>query len=86
MSVGGTMAGSDYDGDQYFVCWDQKLIPSKEVKPYRYPSCKPKTQTNPVTQKQLIDYFVNFDRHIVSRINARYLEFATYSQSGVQCP
>jgi len=24
-----TISGSDYDGDQYFVCWDQNLIPRK---------------------------------------------------------
>lgn len=28
------IAGSDYDGDQYFVCWDKFLIPKLTAKPY----------------------------------------------------
>jgi hypothetical protein len=35
--LGSTISGSDYDGDEYFVCWDQNLIPKKEIKPYSYP-------------------------------------------------
>ena len=29
LPLGTTIAGSDYDGDQYFVCWDQNLIPKR---------------------------------------------------------
>ena len=27
--VATTISGSDYDGDKYFICWDQNLIPKK---------------------------------------------------------
>lgn len=34
------IAGSDLDGDQYFVCWDKRVIPPRVVPPYGYPSFK----------------------------------------------
>lgn len=29
-------SGSDLDGDIYFVCWDQELIPPRQVEPMDY--------------------------------------------------
>ncbi|KAI3880226.1 hypothetical protein MKW92_051043, partial [Papaver armeniacum] len=29
-------SGSDLDGDVYFVCWDQELIPLRQVEPMDY--------------------------------------------------
>ena len=79
------MSGSDYDGDKYFVCWDQNLIPKKEVKPYTYPMTGAKKKNSAVTQSDLINYFVHFDRTIVSRINNRFLSHASISKQGVCC-
>ena len=83
--VATTISGSDYDGDQYFVCWDQNLIPNHEEKPFNYPMTVAKKKTTKVTQDDLINYFVNFDRTIVGKINNRYLSFATISPEGVRC-
>ena len=53
------IAGSDLDGDQYFVCWDKDLIVLCVAKPYDYPSeVTPDTSDN-VTQDALIDNFSN---------------------------
>ncbi|KAH0675158.1 hypothetical protein KY285_022959 [Solanum tuberosum] len=30
-------SGSDLDGDIYFVCWDQDMIPPRQVQPMEYP-------------------------------------------------
>lgn len=32
------IAGSDLDGDQYFVCWDERLVPPRVAAPYDYPA------------------------------------------------
>ena len=53
------IAGSDLDGDQYFVCWDKDLIVLCVAKPYDYPlEVTPDTSDN-VTQDAPIDYFSN---------------------------
>ena len=84
--VGSTMAGSDYDGDQYFVCWDQDLIPKYEKSPYNYPETTlSKLKREKITQEDLIDYFVNYDRFIVGKINNRFIDFANTSNLGVEC-
>eukprot|EP00978_Attheya_sp_CCMP212_P042524 scaffold260436_cov51-Attheya_sp.AAC.2 len=52
------IAGSDLDGDQYFVCWDRRLIPPNTRPPYDYPAYE---NANTVAPKQnaaaLVDYF-----------------------------
>lgn len=50
MSGGGRVptaltCSGDLDGDLYFVCWDENLIPPREVEPAIYADCagtKPK--------------------------------------------
>lgn len=45
----------------------------------------PKKKNGVVTQTDLINYFVNFDRTIVGSIDHRFRSFATASKKGVRC-
>jgi hypothetical protein len=60
--------GSDLDGDQYFVSWDQALIPRQVVPPYSYPSSKEKSLPV-VTQNDIIDSFCRYNVSLVGKID-----------------
>ena len=53
------IAGSDLDGDEYFVCWDEKLIPPHIGKPYSFPSVEAHP-SDKVTRAMMLDYFSSF--------------------------
>lgn len=52
------IAGSDLDGDQYFVTWDEDLIISSPKEPYDYPSTEATGTT--VTREMMIDFFARY--------------------------
>ncbi|CAC5394057.1 unnamed protein product [Mytilus coruscus] len=49
-------AGSDLDGDMFFVCWDENLIPPVTRQPYDYPAAQSKPE-GCVTVEKVISYF-----------------------------
>uniref|UniRef100_A0A0G4FYX3 Uncharacterized protein n=1 Tax=Chromera velia CCMP2878 TaxID=1169474 RepID=A0A0G4FYX3_9ALVE len=51
------VAGSDLDGDQFFVCWDPRLIPPRVSPAYTYPSADVQPLVGGVTLQALADYF-----------------------------
>uniref|UniRef100_A0A0G4F372 RNA-directed RNA polymerase n=1 Tax=Chromera velia CCMP2878 TaxID=1169474 RepID=A0A0G4F372_9ALVE len=73
------LSGSDLDGDQYFVCWDERLLPTAtnyEAAEFYKPKPKPKAampvasrryEGNTMTdkKKQLTDFFVNYIKYDV---------------------
>ncbi|XP_052769817.1 uncharacterized protein LOC128209691 [Mya arenaria] len=67
------IAGSDLDGDQFFVCWDEALIPNKTRPPYDYPSISAKPQ-GAITHEKVISYFSkqNETRKLIGRVNKLY--------------
>eukprot|EP01084_Bolivina_argentea_P150423 262692_1 len=58
-----TMAGSDLDGDVYWITWDKQLLScfgdAKNEKPLLFPAPKPKIVSN-VTIDHLQDFFVDY--------------------------
>ncbi|GJM86772.1 hypothetical protein PR202_ga02662 [Eleusine coracana subsp. coracana] len=53
-------SGSDLDGDIYFVCWDQSLIPSRMVEPMDYSPAPTETLDHDVTIEEIEEYFANY--------------------------
>ena len=66
------IAGSDLDGDNYFVCWDKDLIPPHIAEPYDYPSVEA-PPSDGVTRDMLIDYFSS-QKNMMGKIN-NYFEY-----------
>ena len=68
------IAGSDLDGDEYFVCWDAALIPPRIFSPYAYPSIDaPPSDT--VTRTMMIDYFSSL-RDMMGKISNYFQHWA----------
>ena len=67
---------SDLDGDEYFVCWDQKLIPPKEHKPMKQTVNESKSnQKEDIKINDLIEEFSHSDSQM-GRINNLYMKWA----------
>ena len=78
------IAGSDLDGDQYFVCWDKDLVPPYTVDPYDYPSVEAHPSDS-VTREMMIDYFSG-QKNMMGKINTYYEYWADIDGPGCfQC-
>ncbi|KAJ0099031.1 hypothetical protein Patl1_19780 [Pistacia atlantica] len=53
-------SGSDLDGDNYFVCWDNDLIPPRQFPPMDYNAGPPKVLHRDVTIEDVEEYFIDF--------------------------
>ena len=75
------IAGSDLDGDQYFVCWDEGLIVPRVESPYSYPSEDAHETSENVTMEILIDYFAS-QRNNMGKIDSYYKYWANKEGAG----
>ena len=78
------IAGSDLDGDEYFVCWDEQLIPRKLREPYNYPPVENRN-TVAATREMMISYLSkqNQSSSMMGKINNQFQYFA--GLKGVNC-
>ena len=78
------IAGSDLDGDQYFVCWDEDLIVPCLKEPYDYPSVEAQPR-NKITRDALLYHFAgqNKQSSAMGKIDAYYKYWADIK--GVDC-
>ena len=78
------IAGSDLDGDKYFVCWDEQLIPRKLREPYSYPSVENRNIVT-ATRETTISYLSkqNQPSSMMGKINNNFQYFAALK--GVDC-
>ncbi|XP_066277875.1 uncharacterized protein [Branchiostoma lanceolatum] len=69
------IAGSDLDGDKFFVCWDPDLVPECEEKPLSYPGGEAAKKER-VSSDDLISVFANYNSRTVSRLNELFNRWA----------
>lgn len=71
-------SGGDLDGDLYFVCWDEKLIPSKTDTPMDYSARKRRRTDHDVTldeiQKFFVDYMTNDTLGVIATAHLVYAD------------
>ena len=75
------IAGSDLDGDQYFVCWDKDLVIPTTYEPYDYlPS-----DSKPTLQLKKLEYFSrqNEPSRTVGKIDTYFKYWA--DKKGIKC-
>ncbi|XP_057854773.1 probable RNA-dependent RNA polymerase 1 [Cryptomeria japonica] len=53
-------SGSDLDGDQYFVSWDESLIPPQQDQPMDYEAKPAEVLDHEVTIEEIQEYFANY--------------------------
>ena len=75
------IAGSDLDGDQYFVCWDEGLVVLHDKEPYSYPSEDAPELSDQITLDTLIDYFSS-QRNNMGTIDSYYKYWANKKGAG----
>ncbi|KAK6177765.1 hypothetical protein SNE40_015800 [Patella caerulea] len=82
--VSDEIAGSDLDGDKYFICWDKDLIPGRTQQPISNvtphpskPTPRQLESTKPVGQTDMIKFFSGFDNSKIGKFDKdfNYLEF-----------
>ncbi|WIA30050.1 hypothetical protein OEZ86_000145 [Tetradesmus obliquus] len=67
-------SGGDYDGDQFFICWDERLVPSKhqlqQPLDYSADADPAAPAAAAVDHGALIEYFAQYDPFILGRLNS----------------
>ncbi|KAL2515792.1 RNA-dependent RNA polymerase 2 [Forsythia ovata] len=53
-------SGGDLDGDQYFISWDENLIPARTVEPMDYTGRRPRIMDHDVTLEEIHRFFVDY--------------------------
>jgi len=79
------IAGSDLDGDEYFVSWDPFLIPQEIHEPYHYPAVESHS-TFSTTRDSIINYLSKQNQQslMMGKIDANFRYFAELK--GVSSP
>lgn len=75
------MSGGDLDGDRFFVCWDEELIPSETCEPIDYSKLQPALgiQKFERNNDQLIEYFSRYNNFSLGKLKNLYLYWARSS-------
>ena len=75
------MSGGDLDGDKFFVCWDNDLIPRTIHEPHFYPAAKEKPK-HIISHDDLIRYFARYNNASLGRVKNLYLDWVRASEKG----
>ena len=78
---------SDLDGDEYFVCWDEKLVPEQEQRPMATVVKEKVDKKDSVQICDVIEAFATNDA-IMGQVNntfMRWADFSPYGANSEQC-
>ncbi|KIK70231.1 hypothetical protein GYMLUDRAFT_150630 [Collybiopsis luxurians FD-317 M1] len=78
-------SGGDLDGDEYFVCWDPDLVPSKVFESYGYPPNREITQKT-ITRQDLARFFASYNNSGMAQTSALHNKWARYHPQGAMSP
>ncbi|KAK4144578.1 RNA dependent RNA polymerase-domain-containing protein [Dichotomopilus funicola] len=70
------MSGGDLDGDTFFVCWDNAIVPPHLSWPAQYPGVKERLQFKPITDDDRLEYFARYTNASLGRVKNLYLDWA----------
>ncbi|KAF8156601.1 RNA-directed RNA polymerase [Crassisporium funariophilum] len=77
-------SGGDLDGDEFFVCWDSDLVPSRVSESYDYPGNK-EFNKKEVTRADLAAHFASYNASGVAKVSALHAKWARSSPLGALC-
>ncbi|KDR76562.1 hypothetical protein GALMADRAFT_450547 [Galerina marginata CBS 339.88] len=77
-------SGGDLDGDEFFVCWDSDLIPTKISESYDYPGNK-EFNKGSITRTDLGAHFASYTSSGVARVSALHAKWTRSSPLGALC-
>lgn len=78
-------SGGDLDGDDYFVCWDPDLVPSRVVESYDYPGNKEHISKE-MKRSDLANHFASYSGASVARVAALHARWVRSSPKGALSP
>ncbi|KAJ2987432.1 hypothetical protein NUW58_g4511 [Xylaria curta] len=70
------MSGGDLDGDTFFVCWDEDLMPSKLSDPALYPAGPEPASFKSITDDDRLQFFAQYSSTSLGRVKNLYLDWA----------
>ncbi|KAJ3824830.1 RNA dependent RNA polymerase-domain-containing protein [Lentinula raphanica] len=74
-----------HEGDEYFVCWDPDIVPSRVFESYDYPPNKEITQKT-ITRQDLARYFAAYNSSGMAQTSALHNKWARYHPQGAMSP
>ena len=79
------MAGSDLDGDQYFVCWMDELIFKRDnYPPMEFPASEAKKLKRPVEVEDMVDYLkFSILNNKMGKLYNCHIKHADYQPEGI---
>ncbi|KAF9556779.1 RNA-directed RNA polymerase [Agrocybe pediades] len=77
-------SGGDLDGDEFFVCWDNDLIPTRISESYDYPGNK-EFNKKEITRIDLGQHFASYTASGVAKVSSLFAKWARSSPLGALC-
>ncbi|KAF5380175.1 hypothetical protein D9615_006214 [Tricholomella constricta] len=78
-------SGGDLDGDEYFVCWDKDIVPTKVAESYDYPGNKEHVSKK-IDRSDLANYFASYSGAGVARVASLHAKWVRASPLGALSP